>query len=699
MCIAIIGSRLRAGATARRIAIQPPSADPFSDRPLPPIEHGSERHGAPAVSREPSEPTIRGRWAFGAALALPLATLIASTLGFVGIAEALEERETAAVATDLRLAAYRVATMDTVATSAPGGEADLPVGAPTFGSERLGAIIENLRTDQGRALHGLDPRTAIEAERLIDALIAHGEARLVGATDIGAPSEQHLLDIILVEVATQASDKAERSERLALAALLIAALLAVASATVLVRFRTKEVRLRESLHQQARTDLLTGLPNRQVLDQHLDDAADHVARHGGAAALLILDLDGFQNVNDRFGHQIGDKVLVDSARRLAAAGDECDQPLRLGADEFAIVLPAAQSAERAERAARHLLDAVGRPFEIEGRSERLGVSIGVAVADDPEGIANLAAEAELALQHAKQIGGNQVVVYEPALEAMVDTTSRMIQALRSADHEREFQLLYQPIFAADGTSVRSHEALLRWESPTLGPVSPNDFIPVAERCGEIEAIGAWVLEQVCRQVRAWDQAGLLTGLPVSVNVSPIELASPRFVGEFLGRLDRWQVPRDRIVVEITESALLDHGVAVERLLELRAGGVRIAIDDFGSGYSNIGQILRIPFDILKIDRSLLTALTSLRADSGNDPSGPCAVMSSVVAIAGVFGATVTCEGVDTEQQRQSLEASGVHLVQGFLLGRPAPPIGVDAGSPRLPSPGRNRPRRRPLPMS
>lgn len=648
------------------------------------------------MSREPSEPTIRGRWAFVAALALPLATLIASTVGFVGIAEALEERETAAVATDLRLAAYQVAGVDAVT---PGGQADLPVGSPTFESERLGAIIGTLRTDRGPALHNLDPSRASEADRLLDALIAHGETRLAGATVVGAPAEQHFLDIILADVAARASDKAGRSERLALAALLTAALLAIASGTVLVRFRSKEVQLRESLFHQARTDLLTGLPNRRVLDRALDDAANHVARHGGAAALLILDLDGFKNVNDRFGHQIGDKVLVDSAQRLATACNECDQPLRLGADEFAIVLPAAQSAERAERAARHLLDVMGRPFEIEGRAERLGISIGVAVADDPERIANLAAAAELALQHAKQIGGNQIVVFEPALEQMVDTTSRMIQALRSADHEREFRLLYQPIFTADGSSVRSHEALLRWDSPTLGPVSPNEFIPVAERCGEIEAIGAWVLEQVCRQIRAWDQAGLLTGLPVSINVSPIELASPRFVGEFLGRLDRWQVPRERIVVEITESALLDRGVAVDRLLELRAGGVRIAIDDFGSGYSNIGQILRIPFDILKIDRSLLASLTSLRAAAGDDPSGPCAVMSSVVAIAGVFGATVLCEGVETEQQRRSLEVSGVHLVQGFLLGRPAPPVGVDAGSPRLPSADRNRPRRRPLPMS
>lgn len=647
------------------------------------------------MSGEPAEPTIPGRWAFVAALTLPLVTLAASAFGFVAIAEALEEREAVAVATDLRLAAYRVATVEAPASSVAGGGDDGPAISPTFQREKLASIIDTLEADRGPALHNLDAEGVAEADRLIGVLIDHGRARLAGTADPEVPPEQRILDVLLADISSLASAKAERAERLALVAFLAAAALAVLSGTVLVRFRTKEVQLRESLFRQARTDLLTGLPNRRVLDRFLDDAAQRVSRHGGGAALLILDLDGFKNVNDRFGHDTGDRVLADSAERLTDACTDHHRPLRLGSDEFAIVVPAIESAEAAERTARHLLDVMGRPFEIDGRMERLGISIGVAVTDDPERIASLAADAELALHHAKQIGGNQVVVFEPALEAMVDTTSRIIQALRSADHEREFHLLYQPIFSADGAEVRSHEALIRWESPTLGPISPNEFIPIAERCGEIESIGAWVLEQVCRQIRAWDQAGLLQGLPVSVNVSPIELASPRFVGEFLGRLDRWQVPRDRVVVEITESALLDHGVAVERLLELRAGGVRIAIDDFGSGYSNIGQILRIPFDVLKVDRSLLASLTALRNAAGDDPSGPCAVMSSVVAIAGVFGATVTCEGVETEQQRRSLEASGVHLVQGFLLGRPAPPVGVDAGSPRLPV-GRSRPRRRPL---
>jgi diguanylate cyclase (GGDEF)-like protein len=646
-----------------------------------------------------------------AVLVLSVALLVASAVGLLAIDEALEERQAVAAANDLRLAAYRVAIAGP--TTGPDDLVDRedgPIVADPVGdrvadgpNRSLASAVATLRSAPDSAFHGLDRGEAAGARRLVRLLVEQGEAHLAGEARTGAPPAQRSLDALLERVAIEAGTDADQAERVAMVAVLAVAALAGISGVVLVRARAKEVRLRRSLAVQAQTDLLTGLPNRRVLDHHLREAAQQMARTGRMAALLILDLDGFKNVNDRFGHPTGDRVLVESAERLMRSCDGDIRSLRLGADEFAVLLPDVRSAGHAERTARYFQEILDRPFEIEGGLERLGVSVGLAVTGDPERVAELAADADLALHRAKRVGGNQVVLFDPSMETTLDSTSRIIQALRSADHKQEFHLVYQPIFTVDGTTVHSYEALLRWESPTLGTVGPDVFIPIAEHCGEIVAIGRWVLERVCRQIRAWEAAGLATDLPVSVNVSPVELASPRFVGDVIGLLDRWQVPRHRLVVEVTESAVLEHGVAVERLAELRARGVRIAIDDFGSGYSNIGQILRVPFDVLKIDRSLLTSLTEMRLQAGDDPNGPCPVMLSVVSIASVFGAEVVCEGVETDQQRRSLEASGVDLVQGFLLGRPAPPIGVDAGSPRIPpSPstrvaGAGRPRRRSLP--
>lgn len=442
---------------------------------------------------------------------------------------------------------------------------------------------------------------------------------------------------------------------------------------VTVRDVTNEVNLRHDLFAQANTDVLTGLPNRRVLDRVLDDAAIALMRGRGSVALVSLDLDGFKDVNDTLGHAAGDELLTQVAERLARVTRSEDVLLRLGGDEFAAVLTGLADEGQALRVAERYLEVLAQPVRLRSRLEQLRTSIGVALATEPERVRGLVTEADLAMYVAKRAGGSRIRLFEPSMEDETVAASRIGRALRMTNYDNEFSLVYQPIVTVDGHRLIGLEALLRWDSPRLGRVPPDQFIPLAERSGDICAIGDWVLDNVCRQIDEWESSGYLAPhLTVSVNVSPRQLAQADFVSGVLATTAARSVAANRLVVEITESAVLDGtGVAVERLHELRAAGVKISIDDFGSGYSNLGQLLRVPFDVLKIDRSLLLRLSEMRAAGGGDVYGPCAIMEAIVSIASVFDAPVVCEGVETDDQRESLAASGVTHVQGYLTGKPA----------------------------
>jgi len=442
---------------------------------------------------------------------------------------------------------------------------------------------------------------------------------------------------------------------------------------VTLRDVTNEVNLRHDLFAQANTDVLTGLPNRRVLDRVLDDAAIGLMRGQGSVALVSLDLDGFKDVNDTLGHAAGDELLTQVAERLARVTRSEDVLLRLGGDEFAAVVTGLRDEGQAVRVAERYLEVLSQPVRLRSRLEQLRTSIGVAMATEPERVRSLVTEADLAMYVAKRAGGSRIRVFEPAMEDETVAASRISRALRIANFDSEFSLVFQPIVTVDGHRLIGLEALLRWDSPRLGRVPPDQFIPLAERSGDICAIGDWVLEHVCSQIEDWENAGCLAPhLTVSCNVSPRQLAQADFVPRVLATAASRSVAPSRLVVEITESAVLDGtGVAVERLQELRAAGVRISIDDFGSGYSNLGQLLRVPFDVLKIDRSLLLRLSEMRTAAGGDMQAPCAIMEAIVSIASVFDAPVVCEGVETDAQRESLAASGVTHVQGYLTGKPA----------------------------
>ncbi|MDH4362985.1 MAG: EAL domain-containing protein [Acidimicrobiia bacterium] len=442
---------------------------------------------------------------------------------------------------------------------------------------------------------------------------------------------------------------------------------------VTLRDVTNEVNLRHDLFAQANTDVLTGLPNRRVLDRVLDDAAIGLMRGRGSVALVSLDLDGFKDVNDTLGHAAGDELLTQMAERLQRATRSEDILLRLGGDEFAALLTGLNDEGQAVRVAERYLEVLSQPVRLRSRIEQLRTSIGVALATEPERVRSLVTEADLAMYVAKRAGGSRIRLFEPSMEDETVAASRIGRALRMAHYDTEFSLVYQPIVTVDGHRLIGLEALLRWDSPRLGRVPPDQFIPLAERSGDICAIGDWVLDHVCRQIQQWEGAGYLApNLTVSCNVSPRQLVQADFVSRVLATTAARLVAPNRLVVEITESAVLDGtGVAVERLHELRSAGVRISIDDFGSGYSNLGQLLHVPFDVLKIDRSLLLRLSEMRAAAGADGQAPCAIMEAIVSIASVFDAPVVCEGVETDAQRQSLAASGVTHVQGYLTGRPA----------------------------
>ncbi len=440
---------------------------------------------------------------------------------------------------------------------------------------------------------------------------------------------------------------------------------------VTARDVTAELVLRSELEKQASLDVLTGLPNRRALDPVLDLAR---RRAGGAAVgLLLIDFDDFKDINDTLGHLVGDQLLREASARLLDVLRSSESLLRLGGDEFAVVLAPIGDERALESTADRVRAAMASAFKFAEATERVRTSIGAVLLESFVDADELLGKADIALYEAKRAGGDRLVVFKPAMEERAIADAAVARALRTVDMSSEFELHYQPIVDAGSGDVVSIEALLRWTSPTLGPVPPARFIPIAERLGLMPGIGDWVLDEVCRQVAQWESEGLADDVTVSFNVSAQQLAEPRFVTSVFDTADRWTIHPERLVAEVTESMVIDQQSAViDRLGELRTGGIKIAIDDFGSGYSNLGQLLSVPLDTIKIDRELLLRLADMRDRAGGDPSDPCAIMQAIVTIASMLQAPVVCEGVETPAQRTSLRASGVTYLQGYLLGRPGP---------------------------
>jgi Amt family ammonium transporter len=407
-------------------------------------------------------------------------------------------------------------------------------------------------------------------------------------------------------------------------------------------------------------DTLTGLANRALFNEKL--AALSRSRGGGKAALLLIDLDRFKNVNDIHGHLAGDRVIQVSAERLAELAPDNCLASRLGGDEFAILMPSLAFAAQAADLAFRIVSSLILPITLEdGTQVRVGASAGVAVVENQSGeLERLVSRADTALYHAKNMGRNTYCLYEPGMDAQLEKRRAIETDLTEALERGEFDLHFQPRISIAARRVVSYEALVRWRHPKRGLISPADFIPIAEQNGKIIAIGEWVLREACRRVRSE-----LGGARVSVNVSPVQFRQRNFIEVVEAAIADTGISPSMLELEITEGVLIDDDKGAHRILtELKRLGVTVALDDFGTGYSSLGYLGRFPVDTIKIDRSFVRDMA--KSDTA---------MTIVRAIAGLgsgLGMTIVAEGVETMEEARLLAHIGCKEFQGFLFGRPTP---------------------------
>ncbi|MFZ5548232.1 MAG: putative bifunctional diguanylate cyclase/phosphodiesterase [Pseudomonadota bacterium] len=424
---------------------------------------------------------------------------------------------------------------------------------------------------------------------------------------------------------------------------------------------TKQRQTHQHLAWLAHFDSLTGLANRVQLRERLSQCLPAPGQPPRRSALLCLDLDNFKSINDSLGHSVGDAVLRLVAERLQAAVRRSDLLARLGGDEFAVVLDDVRSDEEVLQLAQRLVEALNRPAEIEGRTVPLGASLGLAlVPEHGQTIDEVLGNADLALYAAKEHGRGRYEMFAPWLGQRNRRVVLIESALREAGRHGDFSIEWQPQVEVGGWRVVSAEALLRWRHPELGQVSPAEFVPVAEKCGLIGEIGAWVLARACAEAQA-----ALPGLSISVNVSPVQLMAPAFLADVERALRDSGLPPSRLEIEITESVFMDDATAaLAHLHALKRLGVRIALDDFGTGYSAFQYLRRFPFDTLKIDRAFVRELMT-----HHDAR---AIVRTIVQLAGTLGMQTIAEGVEEPVQLEVLRHAGCQVIQGYLVARPLP---------------------------
>ncbi len=407
----------------------------------------------------------------------------------------------------------------------------------------------------------------------------------------------------------------------------------------------------------AHHDALTGLANRPSLVEKIEDACSRYRRRGEEFNVLMVDLDRFKQVNDTFGHPSGDELLKQVAERLKDALPESDVLARLGGDEFAIIQhDDSKQTDAAETLAAKLIALIAEPFSIGGVDVGIGVSIGIALAPDHGTHADdLLKKADLALYHAKSSGRNRYAIFELALGQAAVEKHTLENELRRALARKEFEVHFQPIVDTNTLEMRGAEALIRWRHPEKGLIPPDQFIPLAEESGTILQIGEWVLEAACKEAVKWPSS-----VKVAVNLSAVQLRSSSFLDYVMCVLVESGLPPERLELEVTETALIEHGADCMALLhKLKNLGITVALDDFGTGYSSLNQLTMFPFDKIKIDKSFTRNLTS-RADCA-------AIISAVLALAHSLDIETTAEGVEKEDQLRILRMAGVSTVQGYLI--------------------------------
>ena len=446
-------------------------------------------------------------------------------------------------------------------------------------------------------------------------------------------------------------------------------------------------RQEDRLRYLAYYDPLTSLPNRRSFNEQLNRILKRCRRHKTSAALMFIDLDHFKRINDSIGHGRGDRLLVEIAKRLTVelreddainyysdksaedeANDSNTEIARLGGDEFTVVLSDINDAIQVERVANRILTTLSKPIALQSHNPVVTPSVGIALfpqdGEDPD---TLVRNADTAMYAAKAQGRACFRFYDEEMNAKAVEQLKMEEELRDAMQNHELELRYQPQVDTATGAVVSMEALVRWKHPTRGMVSPLDFIPVAERTGQIIELGEWVMNEVARHCQYWDSMGL-PPFRVCINISPLQFNQsnlPLSIGEFLQRSG---MQASRIELELTESAIMtDAQTNIEKLEQLKALGLELAVDDFGTGYSSLSYLKRFPIDTLKIDQSFVADL--------NSPDG-AAIVDAIIALSKTLNLRVIAEGIEEQEQLNYLVARGADLLQGYFFSRPIYPEDV-----------------------
>ena len=434
---------------------------------------------------------------------------------------------------------------------------------------------------------------------------------------------------------------------------------------------TERRRAEASLAFMARHDALTRLPNRTLFHERLGQAIASTG-NGTHSALFCLDLDRFKVINDTLGHPAGDQLLLAVAERLSSAVRADDTVARLGGDEFAIVQAGITSREQATILAARIVEALRRPYDIDGHRIVSGMSVGVAIAPrDGTTSETLLKNADIALYLAKTQGRGTYRCFEPEMDAHVHQLRLVELDLRNAEPTQDFELHYQPVMDIQTATLTGFEALLRWNHPVRGMVSPDDFIPIAEETCLIVPIGEWALRKACQEAAGWPNE-----IEIAVNLSPVQFNGGQLLSMVQDALARSGLPPNRLELEITESVLLQNSADRLTLLhQIRALGVRIALDDFGTGYSSLSYLRSFPFDKIKIDRSFIRDLDTTQEAN--------VIVGAMISLARNLGMTSVAEGVETSQQLTTLRDQGCRKVQGYLFSRPVPASEIPALIRRL----------------
>jgi diguanylate cyclase (GGDEF)-like protein len=437
-----------------------------------------------------------------------------------------------------------------------------------------------------------------------------------------------------------------------------------------IRYAIERKRSELRMNFLAQFDPLTGIPNRHSFHEQLARATARARREARAVTLLFLDLDEFKVVNDTLGHDAGDRLLKEVAERLRRAVRAGDVVARLGGDEFAVMMEGLHGPREVESVAEGLLGVIAEPFHIADRRLAVTTSIGIAMfpGDTPD-VQLLLKNADIAMYQAKESGRNTFKFFTSRMHDDLMQYHELERDLRDALARNEFRLVYQPKVNLLTRRLQGLEALLRWRSPTRGEVGPATFIPVAEESGHIVPLGYWVIEEVCRRIKAWEAAGL-PPVPISLNVSARQFQLPDFHVRVAELIAKHAVEPALIEIEITEGLMVEDTDAAQRCLDyLKAVGLRISVDDFGTGYSCLAYLHRFPIDVLKIDRSFVKQI-------GQGVENEC-ITEAIISLAKSLRLEVVAEGVETSAQLEFLLAHGCHVAQGYFFGKPMEPSAVE----------------------